>query len=68
MTFYYDADADELVGNNAGAFAEFRDGPNPGTDSLHIDVTEIMEDGRGRAKLREIRDAAQQAIHAHEEA
>jgi len=63
MTFYYDSDADELVGNNAfddtNGFAE-QDGSN-----LVLDVTFIMEEGRAIKKLKEIRNATQYAIDAH---
>lgn len=61
MTFYYDADENDLVGNRAAEYAEF-DG-----DSLVIDVDTIMEDGRGLRKLREMRDAVDGAIEAVEE-
>lgn len=65
MTFYYDEDEDELVGNNM-----FYDGYDLATrdgDTLKINVEWIMEEGRGESKLKEIRDAAQNALDAHSE-
>lgn len=63
MTFYYDSDADELVGNNM--FYEDYDLASREGDTLKINVTWIMSEGRGKSKLKEIRDAAQNAIDAH---
>jgi hypothetical protein len=66
VTFYYDSGQDELVGNNMfwddnhDAIAS-RDG-----DTLKIDVTTIMEDGRGLSKLREMRDSLEDAIAVHD--
>ena len=64
MTFYYDEDENELVGNNAFddglGFAE-QDGSN-----LRIDVDYIMEEGRGLGKLREMLSAIEGAIEANE--
>jgi len=66
MTFYYAPKDDELIGNNMfhtgdyGPLAE-RDG-----DTLKIDVSEIMENGRGVAKLHEMHLAIIEAIEAHE--
>lgn len=60
MTFYYDTDENDLVGNRAVEYAEF-DG-----DSLVIDVDHIMDEGRGVRKLREMRDAVDSAIEAVE--
>lgn len=67
MTFYYVEEDNELVGNNMfyegdyGPLAE-RDG-----DSLVIDVTEIMEEGRGVGKLREMKRRVEDAIEANED-
>lgn len=63
MTFYYDSDADELVGNNM--FYEDYDLAEVDGDTLRINVEWIMEEGRGEAKLKEIRDAAQSALDEH---
>jgi len=63
MTFYYDSDADELVGNNM--FYEDYDLAERDGENLRINVAWIMEEGSGEAKLREIRDAAQDALDAH---
>jgi len=64
MTFYYDKDENELVGNNAfddeHGFAE-QDGSN-----LRIDVDYIMEEGRGLGKLMEMESAIEKAIEANE--
>jgi hypothetical protein len=67
MTFYYDHEEDELVGNNMfaedvpyGPLAE-QDG-----DTLRIDVEEIMEEGRGLRKLNEMKSAIQGAIDEHD--
>ena len=65
MTFYYDEEADELVGNNV-----FHDDVGFGTvdgDTLRLDVTAVMEDGRGLRKLHEMRDAIEGAIETHED-
>jgi len=63
MTFYYDSDADELVGNNM--FYEDYDLAERDDDTLRINVEWIMEEGRGEAKLREIRDSVEAALDAH---
>lgn len=63
MTFYYRSDADELVGNTM--FYEDYNLAERDGGTLRIDVEWIMEEGRGEAKLREIRDAAQDALDAH---
>lgn len=66
MTFYYDDETDTLVGNNMfyeGAYGPIADRNG---DTLEIDVTEIMEHGRGMKKLREMQSAIQSAIDAHE--
>lgn len=64
MTFYYDSDENELVGNNAFdediGFAE-RDG-----DTVRFDVDCIMGEGGGLRKLKEIRNAVESAIEANE--
>lgn len=64
MTFYYDAEADELVGNNV--FDEDIGFGEVDGDTLYLDVTKVMEEGRGLRKLTEIRDAVESAIEAHE--
>jgi len=65
MTFYYDEDADELIGNNM--FYEDHDMAEHRGDTLAINVEWIMEEGRGLSKLREIRDSVDAAIEAHDE-
>lgn len=65
MTFYYDEDTNELVGNNA--FDDRLGFAIEDDDTLRLDVDFIMEEGRGLSKLREIRDAAQRAIDANSE-
>ena len=57
----------------AGLFVVFvlvGTGPVTGVDAesgtVTVDVDKIMEDGRGLAKLREIRDAIESAIEANE--
>ena len=60
MTFYYDATDDALVGNNLGEFVEIdEDG------TVTIDVTAIMDDGRGFDKLKEMSTAVTSAILRH---
>lgn len=63
MTFYYDEDENELVGNNAFdedlGFAVQDDG------TLRMDVDQIMEEGRGLRKLREMQSAVESAIEAN---
>jgi hypothetical protein len=63
VTFYYDSDEDELVGNNM--FYEDYDLAERDGDTLRINVEWIMDEGRGEAKLREIRDSVQAALDAH---
>lgn len=68
MTFFYDAETDTLVGNNM--FYEstnHRQIASVDFQTLEIDVTVIMEDGRGLGKLREMRNAIDAAIDAHTE-
>lgn len=60
MTFYYDEEAEELVGNNM--FYEDYNIAEADGDSLVIDVNWIMEEGRGVRKLQEMRDAIDSAI------
>lgn len=60
MTFYYDADEEELVGNNM--FYDDYDMAEVDDDSLVINVDWIMEEGRGIRKLEEMRDAIDSAI------
>jgi len=64
MTFYYDEDENELVGNNM--FYEDYDLAERRTDSLVINVEWMMDEGRGLSKLREMRDAIDAAIEANE--
>lgn len=61
MTFFYERDTDELIGNVADEYAHIDD-----EGSLHIDVSWIYEEGRGTEKLEEIKWAAEDAIEAHE--
>jgi len=63
MTFYYDTDDDELVGN---ALFDERYGPiaEQDGDTLRISVEQIMEEGRGIKKLEEMEGAIQDAIAA----
>jgi len=63
MTFYYDSDENELVGNNA--FDERLGFATEDGDTLRMDVEFIMEEGRGLKKLREMRDAVDAAIEAN---
>lgn len=65
MTFYYDDEANELVGNNA--FDERLGFATADGDTLRMDVDFIMEEGRGLSKLREMRDAVDAAIDANSE-
>lgn len=59
MTFYYVEDDNELEGNRVGEFIEV-DGEN-----VSIDVSGIMDEGRGAAKLEEMQAAIQDAINAN---
>lgn len=63
MTFWYDKEADELIGNVAFD-DEYGYAEQDGTD-LRIDVTTIMENGRGEGKLREMKGAIDDALEAH---
>lgn len=63
MTFYYDESENELVGN--AAFDEEYGYASVDDDTLLIDVDHIMEEGRAEAKLKEIRDAAKDALEAN---
>lgn len=65
MTFYYDEDENELVGNNV-FYEDFEMAEKDG-DTLRIDVDWIMEEGRGEYKLKEIRDAVERAIEVNVE-
>jgi len=64
MTFYYDEDENELVGNNM--FYEDYDLAERRDDTLAINVEWMMDEGRGLSKLREMRDAIDAAIEANE--
>lgn len=66
MTFYFDAEKNDLVGNNMFA-DDYGYGPLASRDGyeLVIDVDEIMENGRALAKLREMRSAIDSAIEAN---
>lgn len=66
MTFYYDDDAGELVGNNM--FYEDYELAERDGDSLVINVDWIMEEGRGVRKLEEMRNAIDSAIEDQSEA
>ncbi|MDY6778992.1 MAG: hypothetical protein SV760_00265 [Halobacteria archaeon] len=65
MTFWFDDDENELVGNMAFddeyGYASEEDG------ELQIDVETIMEEGRGVGKLREMKRAIDAAIEANDE-
>jgi len=63
MTFYYDEDKNELVGNNA--FDEDLGFAAQDDDTLRMDVDQIMEEGRGLRKLREMQSAVESAIEAN---
>jgi hypothetical protein len=63
MTFYFDSEENELVGNNA--FDERLGFASEDDDSLVMDVDFIMEEGRGLRKLREMRRAVDAAIEAN---
>jgi len=65
VTFYYDEDENELVGNNA--FDDRLGFATEDGDTLRMDVEFIMEEGRGLSKLREMRDAVDAAIDANSE-
>lgn len=60
MTFYYDEETEELIGNNM--FYEGYDMAYVAGDSLIINVDWIMEEGRGISKLKEMRNAIDSAI------
>lgn len=57
MTFFFDADDNELVGNNLGEFVTV---DSDGT--VHIDVAGILDRGRGFDKLQEMTRAIVDAI------
>jgi len=63
MTFYYDEDKNELVGNNA--FDEDLGFAAQDDDTLRMDVDQIMEEGRGLRKLRGMQSAVESAIEAN---
>lgn len=67
MTFWYDSEDDELVGNRLMEVTEIRqldiDDMPP---EVRIDVSAMMETGRGVSKLREMQNAITDAIEAHE--
>lgn len=49
MTFWFDREENELIGNNLGEFTTVTE-----NGEVHIDVGGIMERGRGTAKLKEM--------------
>lgn len=49
MTFWFDREENELIGNNLGEFTTVTD-----DGEVHIDVEGIMERGRGTDKLKEM--------------
>lgn len=57
MTFWYDRDAEELIGNNLAEFTEIND-----DGEVHIDVAGIMEDGRAEKKLKEMQTQITSAL------
>lgn len=57
MTFWFDSDDNELVGNNLGPFVEVEE-----NGTVHIDVGGIMDEGRALAKLKSIQKSVVNAI------
>lgn len=60
MTFWYDYDENELIGNNLGQFVTIED-----DGTVHIDVGGIMDEGRALDKLKSISKAVTNAIVAN---
>lgn len=57
MTFWFDSDENELIGNNLGPFVEVEE-----NGAVHIDVGGIMEEGVGLPKLTSIQKSVVNAI------
>lgn len=60
MTFWYDRDDNELIGNNLGPFVTVEE-----NGTVRIDVDGIMTDGVGVSKLKSIGVAVMNAIAAN---
>lgn len=65
MTFWYDEDTNELVGNMA--FDDEYGYASEEGGELHIDVDTIMEEGRGTGKLKEMIRSIEEAIESNSE-
>lgn len=60
MTFWYDSETNELIGNNLGPFVTVED-----NGTVRIDVEGIMTEGVGLPKLRSIQSSVVNAIVAN---